>query len=444
MVKKINLNSVLKYLIASLLVIIPLYPKFPFIRIPGIYVSVRLEDFLVAALALVSFYVLLPRVKFLLKDNLIRAILIYFLVGFTSLLSGIFLTKTVELSVGFFHFFRRIEYIVPFFAVLAYFLIKKEKSLDFFVKILCLVIFIVFLYGLGQRYFDFPVIITQNEEYSKGIALKWIPGSHISSTFGGHYDLASFLVLVMPIIISLFFIYKDKFSKAIFLVVFLSGFWLLVNSVSRISFVSYLLGTSLSLILLKKYKEVFFVLALSITLSFFSPSLFARYQRVIQVILKSSIPSIEVLAVSSEPTATPAPEVFEDRSTSIRLNVEWPRAIRAFSKNSLLGTGYSSIGLATDNDYLRALGESGALGLAAFALIIFRLGQVLIKPFPLINNFKGIELGFVAGVIGGSVGILLNAFFIDIFEASKFALMFWLFVGFTVQLIKNNQNEQKI
>lgn len=444
MVKKINLNSVLKYLIASLLVIIPLYPKFPFIRIPGIYVSVRLEDFLVAALALVSFYVLLPRVKFLLKDNLIRAILIYFLVGFTSLLSGIFLTKTVELSVGFFHFFRRIEYIVPFFAVSAYFLIKKEKSLDFFVKILCLVIFIVFLYGLGQRYFDFPVIITQNEEYSKGIALKWIPGSHISSTFGGHYDLASFLVLVMPIIISLFFIYKDKFSKAIFLVVFLSGFWLLVNSVSRISFVSYLLGTSLSLILLKKYKEVFFVLALSITLSFFSPSLFARYQRVIQVILKSSIPSIEVLAVSSEPTATPAPEVFEDRSTSIRLNVEWPRAIRAFSKNPLLGTGYSSIGLATDNDYLRALGESGALGLAAFGLIIFRLGQVLIKPFPLINNFKGIELGFVAGVIGGSVGILLNAFFIDIFEASKFALMFWLFVGFTVQLIKNNQNEQKI
>ena len=79
-------------------------------------------------------------------------------------------------------------------------------------------------------------------------------------------------------------------------------------------------------------------------------------------------------------TPTPPP-VFEDRSTNIRLNVEWPRAIRAFSKNPLLGTGYSSISLATDNDYLRALGEVGFLGFISFSLIFVKLIEVLIKAY---------------------------------------------------------------
>ena len=76
--------------------------------------------------------------------------------------------------------------------------------------------------------------------------------------------------------------------------------------------------------------------------------------------------------IELENTPIPTEEsqpVFEDRSVSIRLNVEWPRAIRAFSKNPLLGTGYSSITLATDNDFLRLLGEVGLVGALAFFLI---------------------------------------------------------------------------
>jgi O-antigen ligase len=143
---------------------------------------------------------------------------------------------------------------------------------------------------------------------------------------------------------------------------------------------------------------------------------------------------------TSEPTPTPSP-VFEDRSTSIRLNVEWPRAIRALSKNPLLGTGYSSITLATDNDYLRLLGEVGILGFLAFFLIFLRIGRSVSKAFPLIKKYKRVELGFLAGMIGSFPGLLLNAVFIDIFEASKFAIIFWLLMGFTVGLVSFNKNE---
>jgi len=116
--------------------------------------------------------------------------------------------------------------------------------------------------------------------------------------------------------------------------------------------------------------------------------------------------------INSQPT--PAP-VFEDRSTSIRLNVEWPRALRAFKKNPLLGTGYSSITLATDNDFLRLLGEIGILGFLSFILIFSSIFNLARKMISKLFKLNGVEKAFVVSFVGGLIGILLNAIFIDIF-----------------------------
>ena len=413
-----------KYLIATLIVIIPLYPKFPFVRIPGIYVSIRFEDFLLLILAAVTLVKIILRLKEFVKDSILRSFLVFFLIGATSLISGIFLTQTVPPGIGFLHLARRLEYLIPLFAVWAF---LPVRNIEFYVKTLMLTVFIIFVYGVGQRYLNFPVIITQNEEYSKGVALRWIPGSHINSTFAGHYDLASFLVLILPIFISLLFIYKDKISRIFLFATALFGLWLLTNSVSRISVISYLVSSTLALVLLKKYKEVFLVIFVSLIFFFSSQALLGRYL------------NLGVYAQESSPVS-----VVEDRSTSIRFNVEWPRALRAFIKNPIIGTGYSSIGLATDNDYLRALGEVGILGFSAFILILVRVSEVFYKVRDRLNDFTDIEKGFIAGIIGGFVGILLNAMFIDIFEASKFAIMLWLFIALAVYLIKDKLNEQKI
>jgi len=56
-------DSVFKYLTAAILLAIPLYPKFPFIRIPGVQVSIRLEDFLLVVLTLTLAIYLLPKLK---------------------------------------------------------------------------------------------------------------------------------------------------------------------------------------------------------------------------------------------------------------------------------------------------------------------------------------------------------------------------------------------
>jgi O-antigen ligase len=432
LLKLFNNNTLGKYLLTAILIVVPLFPKFPSIRIPGTYVAIRLEDFLILFILLFFADPLFKKLKEIFKNNVSRSIILFLVIGAVSLMSGIYLTQTVELKIGLLHWLRRVEYLSLFFIGFIY--VRNIKDNDYFfeyvIKILLLINLIVFAYGLGQKYFDFPVIVTQNEEYSKGIALRWVPGAHINSTFAGHYDLASFMVLIIPTFITAFFVLKDKLSKLILGISTLFGFWLMSVAVSRISIVAFILAVSVSLFLLKKYKEILIVGVISVIIFGTAPDLQVRYKRIIDVV-KQKITSVVVVQ------AQEGGNVNEDRSTSIRLNVEWPRAIRAFTKNPLLGTGYSSITLATDNDYLRALGETGTFGLLSFLLIFIYLYKDL-KSYVFKDNMESI---FVAGYIGSTIGIIVTAIFIDIFEASKFAIIYWMFTGFVIGSLKNRHEQ---
>lgn len=426
-------DKLAKYLLAAILVIVPLFPKFPLINVPGTYVSIRFEDMLLLLLSVFVVLKVAPNIKSFLKDRLTPAFLIFFGVGLVSVACGAFLTQTITFRLGILHLLRRVEYVIPFFAALVFSTRETfTKNLNFYLKLLVIVTLVAFVYGVGQRYLRFPIVITQNEEYSKGVALFWTPGSHINSTFAGHYDLAASMVMLLPMFLTLIFILKDWPSHLILLAASGSGLWLLVNSVSRTAQVSYLVSVSVAFLLIKKYRQLALVLLVSLVLIGMSSDLGVRFNRLFQVYADEGVVA-----------STPVP-VFEDRSTSIRLNVEWPRAVRAFTKNPILGTGYSSISLATDNDYLRMLGETGILGFFAFLLVFFRIAKELKKTLPLKSNFSGVNLGFMSGVYGMLVGTFLSAVFIDLFEASKFAIMFWFILGLAVFLVRNSKYVEKI
>jgi len=448
-------DRLVKYSIAFLLLAIPLYPKFPFAGIPGTYVSIRLEDFLLLLVAILFFVKYFPQIASVFKGEVERSIILYLGVGLVSLISGIWLTQTVQPHLGLLHWLRRIEYFVPFFLGLFYFKGSKPKSLEFFVKVLVVGVTIIFLYGLGQKYLNWPVIITQNSEYSKGVALRWVSGSHINSTFAGHYDLSSFLVLILPLFVVLFFLLEGWWTKIALSGAVFFGLWLLANAVSRISVVSYLFASSLALFLLKKYKQIFLILIASLLIFSFSSNLVARYTQIIEVAYQKTKQNLRINydlhgfnAYAQDGAELPKRRdinklvfkplsIFEDRSTSIRLNVEWPRALRAFSKNPLLGTGYSSITLATDNDFLRLLGEVGIIGFAVFILIFFNIAKLAVGVLKNITKTSGTEKGFLIAYIAAIPAVMLNAFFIDIFEASKFAIIFWLITGLFVSSARN-------
>lgn len=417
------------FLIILVLIFIPLYPKFPLVGVSGTFVAIRLEDIL---LLIVYGVWGIWAVKNRAWRNMTpthKGIVVYWLIGLISVFSGIFLTKTAGLNLGLLHWFRRIEYMGLFFV--GYSFLQNKNQIGFIVKTIVVTAIIVALYGLGQQYLGLPVISTNNSEFSKGLALTLGPGARINSTFAGHYDLAAFSILPLLVILGLFALYPKQrlFLAAAWVVVY----WCILMSASRVTFVAVMATSALFLWIIRKRSWIVVLTVIGIIGVLLSPQLLGRYRELIVNNIKLSYISPVRAAVDEEvPDALKPSAVAEDRSLNIRLNASWPKALRSIYKNPLLGTGYSSVGLAVDNDYLRMLAETGILGLVSFTTILLGFIKLILirsrtKVFDLSQTFQ-------LAVWCGLVGLMLNAVFIDIFEASKIAISLWLLLGITSKL----------
>ena len=465
--KSLKINPLALGVIA-LLLFIPIYPKFPMFNVSGTYVAIRAEDFLVAFVLLLWLVNQIHQGFPTLKDRVGRLILLYWGVGLLSLLSAVFITKNIVPHLALFHFLRRIEYMSLFFVALAS--MKSMRNVKSYGWVLFLATLGVIVYGLGQKFFSWPVISTMNEEFSKGMLLQLSEWARINSTFAGHYDLAAFMVLILALTAGFFFGLKNKVKRILILLIGLASFYILILTASRVSFVAYLIAVTFTLVGLKKYWWVGPVLAFSLIGMLFSQEISQRYALTFNIDLSALSSKIqkrpqkeqifltpaplptpeeiveeveEVKRPTPKPIATAAAEVEEwkpttelpvEYSSGIRFDVEWPRSLRAFAKNPFLGTGYSSVTLATDNDYLRLLAETGLLGFLAFFLIFLEIGR---QVFRFVRTSQpGLRKSLVMALSGAALGLLANAVFIDVFESSKVAFIFWLLMGILVGMIK--------
>lgn len=402
---------------------VALYPKFPLLGIGGSFVAVRLEDFLVALV--VGIY-LVFNFKNLITDAqkpIHRAIILYWLVSAVSTFAGIFLTKTVDPKLGLLHFGRRIEYMSMFWV--GYWAFDNLSQLPMLIRAVLVTAFAVAIFGLGQQFLGWPVISTNNSEFAKGLTLSLGPGARINSTFAGHYDLAAFCLFPLLLIIWLATSETTK-KRWLLALVGVPLYWAMLLSASRITFAAFIATAFLLIVVFRKWRWLIVLFIVSVLSVFLSPQLAGRYRELIITRFNqiSLIPVAYAQDVRDVPDALKPTEVIEDRSLNIRLKASWPKAIRAMSKNPLLGTGFSSVGLAIDNDYLRQLAETGILGTLALALIYIRLAKSWL--------FSKNKFTWVMSCI--TVGLLANAVFIDIFEASKIAIVFWLLAGATQKI----------
>jgi len=111
----------------------------------------------------------------------------------------------------------------------------------------------VIAYGVGQKFFGWPVVSTMNEEFSKGLLLQLTEWTRISSTFAGHYDLAAFMVLVLAVLAAFLFGLRNKIAKTIVIIVSFAAFYVLILTASRVSFIAYLIATVFVFVMLKKH-----------------------------------------------------------------------------------------------------------------------------------------------------------------------------------------------
>lgn len=502
-------NNIISILAGFLLVFIPLYPKFPLFDIlPGYIVRVRLEDFIVAV-TIGLWVIWLLRGKFNLTFTpQVRLIFIYLLVGILSMFSAVFLLKTVPLQAihvekMILHFLRRVEYFSLFFIFFT--TIKSLRQLKIYLVLIVATMIGVVLYGYGQKYLYWPAFSTMNREFSKGWALYLSPHARVLSTFGGHYDLAAFTMMIMIILWSLIISLKKPVWKILTILLLAGSLWLLILTASRASFVAYLIGiTVVSFFWTFKIgvkKSLFSWIAVvifSLLVMFAFGDLSQRFTKFLKldqrlggitslltnplgeppqsnqaVFLENNENSIAAVTSSSDQPPSPlgsqnkpvdvtnnppllipvpgsstlsaVPRTYSrnalvyDLSTGIRLDSLWPHAIKGFLREPLLGSGYSTLNKnqpsdfteaeSTDNDYLRALGETGILGFITF------YGIMAISIIAIWRSFSGVRdtlfLSLLVGLAGLTFGLLANAVLIDVFESSKVAFSFWAITGMT-------------
>lgn len=520
------MQNILLLIASFLLAFIPLYPKIPlFDIIPGYIVRVRLEDALVL-LAFLYYLVQLFRKKIDFKNQLTPWIFAYLGFASLSILSAIFLIKTIPLELihvgkSVLHLFRYTEYFSLFFIMFSS--IKKLKDIKVVFYALIFTVLSISIYGFGQRYWYWPVFSTMNREFSKGMILYLTEHARVQSTFGGHYDLAAYLVIVLPIFYLLAINNTKKWQRIGLHAVHIIGLWLLVMSASRTSFIAYIGAVVFGLFLfaLSKSKlidkivyffkkSMLYLLLVSVMMYSFGADMRERFEQVLRAypntyktydetkkfvseqsefitnpIAKfneireskkpqngiafdntsaeniltptdqqpSSTRPIDVyvdipdkVAVSTEGAVTTyedRPRVWSDNalkyglSFAIRLDELWPNAIKGFMKNPLLGSGFATLNKkevaqfteaeSTDNNFLRTLGETGLLGFISFYGIVVVLMIILYKNQ---KNEKQDQLKIAnIAFIAASVGLLLNASYIDVFASSKVAFSYWALAG---------------
>ncbi|NTU47131.1 hypothetical protein HGA88_05895 [Candidatus Roizmanbacteria bacterium] len=483
-------EHILKILVIGCIFIIPLLLKYPIKIIDYTYIAFRYDD-LYIGLILFVFAVQLIRKKVRLDKKWLLFFSLFWAGVFLSYLFGYFIQKTVIYShLGFLHSARRVEYMALFFVGVAS--VKSKQDFYHYLYATTAALALVCLYGFGQKFLGFPALQTMNSEFAKGQLLYLTPEARVSSTFAGHYDLAGYLVLLMPIMIGLH-LYTKKF---VFFIAFLLALGTLILTASRISYGAYIASVFAFLIYARKPKYLIIITILTVVATLFSSNLTQRFLKTFQikqifvnektgqVVVPQKITSKELPAgtfyvnidnknVQTTATANtekllqekllrdvreeasksgkkltssdeanlvatmsanlkPVNSVSADISLAARLQAEWPRAISSFLKNPILGTGPSSITESTDNDFLRWIGEFGLFATSVFLFILFRIGR---HVFDTAARIKGNEQLVLYGFIFGLGALLMNASYIDVFEASKVAYSFWLLAGIFIGVI---------
>ena len=281
-------NHGLAFFTLLLLAFIPLYPKLPLFDIKNTWVYVRVEDFVVL-FTLLFWGILVILHKLSLKTPLTLPILLFWAIGLIATLHGLLLVfpdlPNVFPNVAFLSFLRRLEYMSLFFV--AYEAERDRRFFPFFIATLTLTILATVVYGIGQKYLGLPAFLTMNEEFAKGFPIRLSPLSRVTATFGGHYDLAAYLVLTIPILISLVFGYRQWSVRFWLIVTSILGLIVLFMTVSRISFFALFVALGLVLFFHQKKLVVFSLpfVALGIVLFLsFSPNLLARFGSTIKEI----------------------------------------------------------------------------------------------------------------------------------------------------------------
>jgi len=489
-------DNLIHFALVSFIILTALFPKIPFQFVEYTYIRIRFDDLFPIVMGIV-FVVQLLRKKIVLNKKFLFTAIFFWFAVFLSFTIGAYIQNTIPIAnIGFLHALRRPQYMIIFF-IAASAITSKEQFFKYLNIYLALIAIVAF-YGLGQKFLQFPSIQSMNPAYVDGRILTLNPADRINSTFGGHFDLAAYLTFSIPILFGFYFFTNKKRYIFIFVLALITLLYtsarssflayiisssIFLLSIRKFRFYAFVLFITVVLLLVTgdmtrrfqqtlQLKTVFvneqtgsekidqkittkelpagqYQIPFLKTKKNTGPISLADQQKIQNVALdealkeaqkkgkKINTPEIEKRAAEIAKLIKPQRTLLCDISCATRLQLEWPRAIGAFEYNPLFGTGPSSITEATDNDYLRWLGEFGLFGTTVFIILLYKITKYVRGSLEKDSHLKYLSYGFLFGLIA----LFINALYVDVFEASKVAYNFWWVAGMYVGLSSIKQKK---
>ncbi len=287
--------------------------------------------------------------------------------------------------------------------------------------------------------------------------------NQVFGLFGNVNYFAEYMIVPLPLAISLFFATRNRTHKILLLIgilamggslilTFTRGSYLAIGTSSL--FMSFLYLTSRGKGFVKEHKKIFvIILALIILITF----LFALPNPLNQ-------PGTVISKIKGRISIS---QFTKDSSLKRRI-ATWGFTGLMIKDHPLLGSGigtfkYNSLnyqaqffdqgenrrlypyGIAdkAHNEYLQLGAELGILGLGIFLWLLFSYFNYGIK---LLKRLKdGYKQGVVIGLMGGVVAVLIDAVFGFPLHLPATIVLFWLFIGLVISLNNSeNHSEQKM
>ncbi|WP_427340374.1 O-antigen ligase family protein [Caloranaerobacter sp. DY30410] len=300
--------------------------------------------------------------------------------------------------------------------------IENKKQLNSILTLFVFTAVLVAIYGLYQ--------------YKAGIKLDkaWVDVSinpdintRVFSVFGNPNILAEYLIMSIPISISLFWFTKKLLKKLIFLVSSLILIVTLILTFSRGGWLGFAFGLLIFVILVEK-RLLLSLIPAGVLAIFIMPS--------------SVIHRITTIGNLS------------DSSNAYRIKV-WTITLDIIRDNLITGVGFGYIPFRetfvkyirtmnvyhAHNMYLETLAEMGIGGFVLFILFIFIIYKYAI--ITLIKNNDRYLKTIIAGVLAGLSSVLFHGLFENILYLPRIIITFWLLISFILVAVRLSKNESE-
>ena len=266
------------------------------------------------------------------------------------------------------------------------------------------------------------------------------PPGGTTSTLGDYHELASYLGLIVILALCLFAHAPTRLARLALVVFIGSALFVLFWTGTRSEYISLFL-VLLGLAVWRPTRRPAIAAAVFMVVVFISP--IVGFLLFPPPGLQQAIASGQVNLNDWGRSTTQRFDFAGDPlaySLGERFYLKWPRFIEAAMRNPIIGLGPSAAGEAVDGYYLRALVESGIVGLLAFITV---LATVFSSAFRGARRARGVARSLAVVALSVTAFVALVGVLIDTWVASRVMDLYWPLIGAALAAVAV-QNETSV